>query len=541
MMKMVKFLFLLAVSFSAVAGVNLKNGNFYVSYTDIIVPGGGQDLEITRTYNSKSTENGWFGFGWGSNYETYLTVSPDGSVVIHENGAGALTRFVPNTAIDPESAAKKIISAMRKRGSITPKDEAEYLKRFKNDAELRQAFARKYGVSSSLAAGTVLHSNVRGVQKLIVTKDSYRRVYNSGKEEHFSKAGKLNKIVLKNGYNVAFSYNSNGNLVKMKDSQAKQLFFEWYPNNKIKKIWSTGGKAASYKFDSNYNLVGSVDVAGNKYTFTYDPYHNLTSVAYDDGTKMSVDYEKKTQFVSQVTSRNGEVTGYAYGANPKNKNFHYWTDVLKKRPNGKDVKNHYEYEIKTKTDGEQYTYRIKTVISGVTTETIYNEDSLPVKIARGKFITNFKYDNGLLTEKSNSRGDFYRIEYDKKFNKIAKVTDKKGWTQFTYDRKGNLSKAVNNKGKSVLLVYDRKGRITKMVDSKKDKNKERVLTFKYNAMDKPVQIEMKNVGKINVAYDNYGEIKKVESKAGQRMALQVTQAFQSLLAIVKPAGVNLNL
>jgi hypothetical protein len=58
----------------AQAGVNLKNGNFYVSYTDIVVPGGGKKLEITRTYNSKATEVGWFGFGWGSLYETKLVV-----------------------------------------------------------------------------------------------------------------------------------------------------------------------------------------------------------------------------------------------------------------------------------------------------------------------------------------------------------------------------------------------------------------------------------------------------------------------------------
>ena len=33
---------------SAWGGVNLKNGNFYISYTDIVVPGGGKKLEITR-------------------------------------------------------------------------------------------------------------------------------------------------------------------------------------------------------------------------------------------------------------------------------------------------------------------------------------------------------------------------------------------------------------------------------------------------------------------------------------------------------------
>ena len=49
----------------AFGGVNLKNGNFYITYTDIVVPGGDHDLAITRTYNSKSNDNGWFGFGWG--------------------------------------------------------------------------------------------------------------------------------------------------------------------------------------------------------------------------------------------------------------------------------------------------------------------------------------------------------------------------------------------------------------------------------------------------------------------------------------------
>ena len=80
-----------------------------------------------------------------------------------------------------------------------------------------------------------------------------------------------------------------------------------------------------------------------------------------------------------------------------------------------------------------------------------------------------------------------------------------------------------------------------MHDYNKKTKKKRSLSFVYNAQGKPVEIKMDKVGKINVQYDNYGEIKKVESKAGHKMALQVTQAFQSLLAIVKPAGVNLNL
>ena len=112
---------------------------------------------------------------------------------------------------------------------------------------------------------------------------------------------------------------------------------------------------------------------------------------------------------------------------------------------------------------------------------------------------------------------------------------------FEYDNNANLSKARNSEGKAVTLIYDASGKIMSMLDRDEKTQQTRKLSFEYNAQGKPVKISMDKVGTINVEYDNYGEIKRVESKAGHKMALQVTQAFQSLLAIVKPAGVNLNM
>lgn len=525
----------------AFAGVNLKNGNFYISYTDIIVPGGGMDLEITRTNNSKSTEKGWFGFGWGSDYETYVTVSADGSVVVHENGSGALTRFTPKTAVDASKAAENIVAAIRKRSSINDKFAKDLLGKLTNDAELRQAYARKYKVSAKIANGTELFSNTRGLQKLVKTKTGFVRKFNDGKKEYFDKDGNLSQIVTKNGYKVNLNY-KKGKLVSIKDSQAKQLFFEWYPDGKVKHIYSAGDKKTFYKYRGD-DLIESKDVAGNVFKYGYDANHNMTSVTYTDGSKLQVSYTPKTQFVEEVISRNGESTKYKYDFNPKNPNFHYWTSVTKKSPSGKVSKSRYEYEIKTRPDGSQYTYRIATEINGINTETIYSECcSLPLKIARGNHTTTFEYNKkGLLTKKSSTKGDMVELAYHPKFNKITKVTNTRGTTKFDYDDRANLVKATNDKGKSVMLFYDHKGRIQRMYDKDRKTNKTRVLSFKYNALGKPVEIKMKGVGKINVAYDNYGEIKKVESKQGHKMALQVTQAFQSLLAIVKPAGVNLNM
>ena len=523
------------------SGVNLKNGNFYISYTDIIVPGGGQDLEIVRTYNSKSTEKGWFGFGWGSDFETYLTIGADGSVVVHENGSGALTRFTPKESVDAEAAAKKIIEAMRKKTTVSAQVAESLVEKLKNDAELRQAYGRKFDVKAELAAGTKLFSNTRGIQELHVTKDGYKRTFNDGKVELFNKDGKLLKITNKYNYAVDFVYDS-GILKSIKDSQAKQLFFDWYADGKVKHVWSAGDKKTFYKYKGD-DLIESTDVGGNKFVFSYDTNHNLTTISYSDDSKMQIKYTAKTQFVEEIVSRNGESTKYEYGSNPKNPDYHYWTIVKKKGVSGKEVANRYEYEIKTRPDGSDYTYRILTEINGLKTETFYTECcSLPSKIVRGDRTTTFDYhENGLLKKKESNNGEFVNLEYHSKFNKITKVKSNKGWTEFEYDKNGNLSKANNDQGMSVLLVYDRQGRITKMLDHNKKNNEKRTLMFKYNAQGKPVEIAMDKVGKINVAYDNYGEIKKVESNAGHKMALQVTQAFQSLLSIVKPAGVNLNM
>jgi YD repeat-containing protein len=529
---------MLMASFAS-AGVNLKNGNFYISYTDIVVPGGGKKLEITRTYNSKSTDVGWFGFGWGSEFETRLELSADGSIVIHEHGSGAKTRFTPKTPIDAVAASTKIVNEMKKKTALTEKAASDLIQKLAHNAELRHTYALNFGVQASIAPGSVLYSNDRGPQELHVTKEGFRRSHSDGKQDYFNHDGQLLKIADKTGYFISFNY-KNGNLESIKDSQAKQIFFSWYPDGLVKEVWSAGDKKAAYKYQET-DLVYSKDVGDNVYEFGYDKSHNLSEIRYTDKSKLKISYDPKTFFVTEVTDRNGENTKYQYGANPSKPDDHYWTIVTKAGFDGKPVANRYEYEIKSTADGSRYTYRIITDINGIKTDTIYSENSLPIKIARGSHVTNFEYNaQGLLTKKSSTKGDFVNIEYDDKINKIKKVVNNEGTTNFEYDPKGNLIKASNNLGKTVFLIYDTKGKISKMVDQE-SANSRRVLAFKYNALGKPVEIEMEKVGKINVAYDNYGEIKKVESSAGHKMALQVTQAFQNLLTIVKPAGVNLNM
>src|SRR5436190_6570091 len=62
------------------ANVSLRNGNFFIGYTDIVYPGGFEP-KIERVYNSKTPYHSIFGWGWGFEYSVYLTVSADGTII----------------------------------------------------------------------------------------------------------------------------------------------------------------------------------------------------------------------------------------------------------------------------------------------------------------------------------------------------------------------------------------------------------------------------------------------------------------------------
>ena len=107
-------------------------------------------------------------------------------------------------------------------------------------------------------------------------------------------------------------------------------------------------------------------------------------------------------------------------------------------------------------------------------------------------------------------------------------------SEFTYDdNNGQLVKARTSDGKGIALYYDAQGRIATMVDQDKRK-----ITFKYSSNSKPTEIQQDGIGAIQVVYDGSGNIKDVKSKGGRQIAVSVAAAFQNLLDIIKPAGIQ---
>jgi YD repeat-containing protein len=551
----------------AQAQVSLRNGNFFTAYTDLVYPGG-FDPKIERIYNSKTDwAKGIYGPGWGFEYEAYLRVAADGSVVVHEYGGGAENRFSPVAfnAGELDKAVDMIAGAAKASGVIGSAAQLEsYKKRLHSDINYRNEQWEEFRHQGKLqprqlAVGTKLQSNHYSYQFITKVDGGYLRTYETGKTEKFNDAGKLVRVSDKNGNFVDLSYGSDGHLARIIDNQGRRMNFSYNNHGLVAAIEGENGKKASYQYDSSNMLVKSTDVEGNTYTYKYETgtsnlVPNMIEIGYTDKTSMKIAYwdRSKNQNVKSVKDRDGTFTEYNYGNNAKDPGYSMVNVTV--RPSDKLTDEHgkpvapisvskYEYFFKKKSDGDEWQYKLVTTLDGDRTETTYNECcGLPLIIKHNSEETSFEYDTKGHVTKKITPNEITELTYHPTVGKVTKVVryskrDKKqnNWSMFEYDGKGNLTFAKNSDKKGVRLFYDAGGRIRSMVDQDR-----RRIDFKYNENSKPVEISDPSLGTITVAYKQSGEIAKVESTAGRKIALQVTSAFQNLLDIIRPAGVSLS-
>jgi YD repeat-containing protein len=532
------------------ANVSLKNGNFFVGYTDIIYPGG-FDTKIERVYNSKTPFKGMFGWGWGNEYEVYLSVSADGSVVVHEYGGGAENRFVPLnfSSAELDKAAEDLSKVAQSFGAVSGASAlTAYKDKIKKDSNFRNDEWEKFRAQGKIAArqlakGAQLKSTRFSYQYVTKIADGYQRDFDTGRAEKFDEMGRLVKISDKNG-NFISIVNKPG-YKELVDNFNRKMVLKFNARGLLSEIEGENRKQSKYLYNARDELVTSTDVDKNTYNYKYDDQnrHNLVKIDYTDKTNMAIEYYGKDKFesVKSIKDRDGTVTSYEYKSDKEN----YSASVKVKGADGKVVSDsRYDYYNGRKPDGEEWTQRLVTVLDGETTDTTYSENcGLPEVIKRGAQTTTFKYDNRCHVMKKTSPEEVTELTYDAIVGKVNYVSVKTieagkeketGWSKFTYDSKGNLITASNSEGKGEKLVYDKVGRIQAITDQDHHE-----VFFKYNENSKPVEITDPKIGTITVSYTNSGEIKSVDSSSGRKIASQVTKEFQELLDIIRPAGVTL--
>lgn len=266
----------------ALAAVNLKNGNFYVSYTDLQRP---DKFELERTYNSRSrTLATVFGYGWAYNFGGSLELLPGGVLRVRPHGAGGTRDYAAAPSRMP--GVDRWVSASGKEATF---DGTE----FRADTDT--------GLLIFDQNGLLVEHRVEDKRILKVTRTH----------------GLVTAIETRRGDPVTLTYTTNG-LLKAVEADGRTARYEYMPGD----------------------LLGySVDTGGNAYAYGYDRDARMTAIRYSDGPSVGIAYGDDGN-VASVTDRETATTNYYYGG-PTDE--WYWT--LTHRPGDAYAQPKlYEYE-----------------------------------------------------------------------------------------------------------------------------------------------------------------------------------------------------
>lgn len=511
------FAIICALPVMALAGVNPENGGFFVSYQDIGQKTGGHELNLKRTYNSRSAELGWFGHGWGSYFETRLVILPDSSAVVRENGSGKIT-YYRNPNSDVRGAVQRIADAAQQKDSLSTEDREELVKKLRASEEFRMRQVIMYEVPTQLQIGTKLRANDCPEAELLREAEAYKRITCDGKKEYFDSKGRLVGSV-QGDYAVQVVYEGI-RPTALRDTSGQSIEMTWTSSGLLTSARSSNGKSSGYEYNDRNQLVATTDMFDNRYRYEYDVLHNLTRIVFIDTTSIVLQYQRPNSgSVTSMTERNGDQTQYEYRRDPQDMGLS-WTKITSIPKSGKTTVREYEFRRQISADGVE---SLQKVVDSNDFRRIEKE-----------------YDSkGRVVRRGNQNGGITEFVYHPKNDKLILIHSGRDYTQFHYDESGNMVRAENSEGLTVELFYDKRKNVERIVESKLTAKLRRTLLLQYNAIGKPVKITLVGVGRIDVDYDSDGEVVKVASKQGARVSQQVAEVFQSLLTVVKVAGVKM--
>lgn len=283
--------------------VNAKNGNFSVSYTDVVI----EDFYLLRTYNSAMVKTGLFGYGWGSSYDDMLVVLPDGTIAFLANGIRRIM-FRPDH-LDKEQVLRTveaILEARQKQGRIESAEERQRLKtRLLNSEETRINYWRNilqldWAPFPKLKTGTVLLSKcdqcMQDALRLEVLEQGYKIIISRTESKYFNQRGQMTRSIKNLGTeqeaSANFHYDDDHHLQLITFGNGHYLKVRTNAIGYITQLKDQYGRRANYTYDlDTRNLLSSQDIGGTRHVHEYDKQHNMTAIKYEDGTQRIIEYE----------------------------------------------------------------------------------------------------------------------------------------------------------------------------------------------------------------------------------------------------------
>ena len=442
-------------------GGQLKLGRFFYSTTDLSVPLAGIPIQITRTYDTlTSNYSGDFGFGWtlsgvearvqtsqpksqseelgvpdifgsqGGSFRIGTTVTitgPDGKretfTFVPVFGGGDLFGAYYLSAYQPEQGVYDTLTD-------TPPNTLQTPLQINGDSSV---------------GGFLFDTSYEPGDFYLTTKDGH--VY------HYTPSGGLVDEHDRNGVSLTFTHTG------IFSSTGASISYTRDPvTDRISAITDPNGNKITYAYDNNGNLISKTDQAGRKNSYSYlsTPAHYLNQLLDANGNPFSKTAFDGSGRLSSFTDALGNITTFIYDPVALTQ-----TTIEPLDP----ATNTNPTEV-TFYDSKGNITQVTNEIGSVSSATYDVNNNPLVVIPPCGCKTTYTYDNnGNQLTKTDPLGNVTTFTYDNN-NDPTSITDPRGYTTtYQYDDNGNLSSAIDPLGNKTQLGNDSLGRPVSLTDA----------------------------------------------------------------------------
>jgi RHS repeat-associated protein len=497
--------------------VNMSSGNMYRTFNDTSVVARGIPVAVSRTYNSRSTVNGPFGFGWTWNYGEQLLANDDASMTYRE-ADGTEHRF----------------------------------------ASVGGAFVSPVGKHLQLTANG----------------NGWTLAFKDGTHFGFDAAGYLVTQTDTNGNMLTIGRDANENPTAIVDASGRTVLTFAIVNEKIITATDVAGRVTTYAYDGD-DLTAVTDTAGKTWQLAYDVAHNMTELVDPTGKTQSYDYDADDRMFHHVDANGAEeFLQYDIAARQSvvtdrrgGDRFIQFDDTgratLEGDPAGNvisatfDADNNRVETIDSRGAKTQYEYDPSgnttktTMADGSTTSTTYDASSRPLTStdalgvtstngydAHGNLLQSTRTVNGVaetttnvydgygrLTSTTDASNHVSSMTWNDNGSLATRTDAANQTTTMTTDALGRIQSIKDPAGNETKLTYDGKDRIQTMTDPYGN-----ATSFTYDAAGRRLQVTSPR-GTTTYAYDGEGRVTSVRDTLGNTSRTQYDAAGNVLARI----------
>jgi hypothetical protein len=280
---------------TAFAEVNMKDAEFSTTFTDLKTP----EVEISRTYNSRSLESGYFGFGWCSLLDLHIT----------PQGLGWILK------------------------------------------ECGREIAFKHRVQKNAVGSSVFTARNPKDGQLEILETSLILRRSDGSEFAFNLSGVLEAWTRPGGEKITIRETQQGLIRELsgKGGWKVRLFVD-RQRHRVERIEASNGMTCDYVYQGE-DLLEVRNAWKNIYRYHTNSFHNLVHIAFPDGTSETITYDNEADRVTSYTGRNHCTENYQYEVLSSDR-LHFSATATKECPDQPLETAHFEFWHRRSVDGK---------------------------------------------------------------------------------------------------------------------------------------------------------------------------------------------